>query len=1332
MFEVPLPFLTPEPLLPRTIQQQQLLCGEAWRLTWSADLDAAVRDGALVRTSVVAALEAELAVLPATRWRTTIDVAGTLFAVAVDGRDRRISLGSPRFATEQTLAWALRDQPQDIAPLLALVQDWHAASAEAAPRVVDSVAAASGLDALLSRHHAQWPALMRRLDQRARTLHAHTQAYRPPWMERASQDGLEACAQSAVLRIHLLRFVAALPSLDHDEVGHEVARLLREMLGNMASDSAQLRKDGGTGDRTPLPSWLETLCRAGWRILPLIPAFLLAKVTRAGVRKLASYFIAGQTVQEAGPTLTLLRETGRDATLDQLGELVVCEAEADTYAERVLALLDGVAALALGQRNTADLPRAHVSVKTSALCSDFNPDDADGTWLRVGPRLVKILLHAKKLGACIQLDAEHRSVRDLNLALLDRALTETPELHDWRDVGIVVQAYLRDAPQHLEAVLELARRRKLVMPVRLVKGAYWDAETTEAAANDHLAPQWLNKAETDVMFQLLTLRALDAADAFQLCVGSHNLRDHVFAHEARALLYPHAAPLEHQVLHQSYEALANALAQEGWTVRHYVPVGSLLVGMAYLVRRILENSSQVGVLTMARHGANLAALLEMPGNALHGHALDRDDLNTADPLDARPPFRNVAPVRLYLPAHRAALEAAFLQLRCVDLLPKDPVFPRHGPREECPSPSQPDRVLADIRMCAQPDVRPSVARALATPWLQWPAGPRAATLVRAAERLRLLRMDAAALVAAEAGKARAEALGDVDEAIDFLQFYAREALQLPANSQPLGVVAVVAPWNFPLAIPAGMVAGALAAGNAVMLKSAEQTPLCAEFLTLVLRDAGVPADAIQHMPGDGWEVSSVLVAHPLVHGCVFTGSVDVGLSIWQRMYHKGHGRAFHRVVTEMGGKNAILVTSTADLDEAVSGCLHSAFGHAGQKCSAASRILVDQRLMPAFRVRFGQAAAGLVLGKAETPGTRVNPVIREDERDRLREAAQQAVAEITALGGRVLVDRSQEQVDKAWTVGPVVLEFPDNQVPPISLAHREQFGPIVHLIPFDGLEDGVRLANQTPYALTGGVFSQSQRDIDFVISHLRCGNLYVNRAITGARVAIEPFGGFQLSGTGPKAGGHGYVQAFTYQPVTAAPLDAQTLQLIGNRCGQPGERQHAHAPELGPLAAIARTLATDGERTRVIPGQQTRTIWSLPRGLTLVLTGHKQPMPGTLAHARAAALMGNDVQVAALSDDAQATWTKLEPYAIERVADLARLTERLNVPHCATVILDGDATDFAPLVELVAQVPSEGRDLRLIVLGAQVLPSPVALLKLHSHARTIAVHTMRHGAPLVL
>ena len=1317
------------------------VAGRTWQLRWSADLSATVESSPAFERALAAAL-----VLPDGRtpgpWRAVIDVAGTLCALAVDPEAQQLTVGSPRFQAEQTLLFlldAVHVPETELAPLRAHVQAWHDASAERAPLLVDVAAANAGLDRLLARHEAHWPQVLGRMRQTAARVHSALASYQPSLEERLSLWGLDLCTRSAVLRIHVLRLVAALPALDHDEAGTEVVRLLRETLQWMADDSAQLRVQADLpDDATPLPLWAEWTCRLLRNLAGLVPALWLATATRRGVRLLARHFIAGETVAEAQPTLQALHQSGRSATLDQLGELVVCRAEAETYTVRVLELIDGVSQAFPGEkRNAAGLPLAHVSVKTSALCSDFNPDDPDGTWARVGPRLTRVLVHAQAKGACIQLDAEHRTVRDLNLEMLDRALTQTPALAAWADVGIVVQAYVRDAAEHLQAVVALARRRGVVMPVRLVKGAYWDAETTEAAAHDTLPPQWLNKAETDAMFQLLTLAALDAHDAVHLCLASHNLRDHAFAEEARAVLYPKARPVEHQVLHQSYEALSHAMTRQGWSVRHYVPVGSLLVGMAYLVRRILENSSQVGVLTLARHGADLPTLLRLPGEELAAGPIVRDAHLAADALGTLPPFRNVAPAELHLPGHRAALDAALaggpVVLGTLSTTAED----RHGPRESVASPSHPDRVLAEIRHAVQADVRPAVTRALRSSWLTTPAPTRSALLIRAAEHLRASRMDVAALVAHEAGKARAEALGDVDEAIDFLQFYAREALTLRPDQEPLGVVAVVAPWNFPLAIPTGMVAGALAAGNAVILKSAEQTPLCAELLVSWLHHAGVPTDAVQHLPGDGFSVGGPLVAHPLVTGAVFTGSLAVGTQVWRKMLRKGHGRTFHRVITEMGGKNAILVTATADLDEAIAASLRACFGHAGQKCSAASRILVDARVMPVFAQRFAQAAAEWTVGLAEAPGTRVNPVVSLDEQARLRDNAAEVCAEATALGGQVLVDRSLENVGDGWTVGPVVVQLPSLHVPQESLVHRELFGPIVHLLPFERLSLALDFVNASPYALTAGVFAQSQNTVARVTRAIRAGNVYVNRSVTGARVAIEPFGGFHLSGTGPKAGGTGYLSALTYRQAVGAALDPQAAWVL-----DPLQLPRKLAPVRAStpptdLHQLAAQLRHTGTPTRAIPGQSTHNDWTLPRGPTLVLAGRAEPLPRTLLHVSAAHAMDNPLHILTLSDAAHAVW-QAHPVAnapgvvVERVRDRGALDSALHDPGWATVVLDGDAMAFGPLVDTLCQVPEGGRDLRQLIVGAETPESPLEALQAHAHCRTVAVHTMRHGAALVL
>lgn len=1392
--------------LPCVLSLQAFVRGRNWLVRHSEDLrELLAAPDATVRPVVVRALEDALAAPGVGRWRTAIDLAGALVSVAVDETEGWILLGSPRFATEAALVHGarhtLRLDPAlraTLSDLEALVAGWRAARPDEAPLAIETCIARHQLDDVVQsaglRHRtgpgaAAWSLsherLLERTAARATALAPTLRAYQPTSLERLSQIGLDWNAQYAILRVHLLRFVAALPSLDHDRHGGEVVRLLAETLRRMMNDSGKARESHATGDRQALPGWMEAGAQTALRLVGRLPVVWVAALTRRSVRTLARIFIAGESIGTAWPALQRLRETGRDATLDPLGELVVSEAEADVYRDRVLELVHGLhQRYPDGETNGAGIERAHVSVKVSALCSDFDPDDPDGAWRRVGPRLLTILREAQRLHVFINLDAEHYHVRDLNLEMLRRALQD-PDLRTWTGVGLVVQAYLRDAAQHLEAVLTLVKSRGVRMPLRLVKGAYWDAETTEATAHDHVAPQFLNKSETDSMFQMLALRILANGPVAQLCVGSHNLRDHCFAHEARDLLYPGSPPVEHQALHMTYEALSTAMAQHGWAVRNYIPVGSLLVGMAYLVRRILENSSQVGVLTMARAGNDTGEAVIAPGRELcrlrDERQLVRDDLVQADSDADLPPFRNVAPVRLYLAEHRATFEAALLARKLLGAF--------QGEGQPCINPSNPQDVIGRIAMRRRADVDPAVQRARASQpaWGRLPVAQRAACLMRAAERMRVRRHDFAAVVALEAGKARGEALGDVDEAIDFLQFYGREAIRVETTTrvEPLGVVAVVAPWNFPLAIPCGMATAALVAGNAVLLKSAEQTPLIAELLVRLLHEVGVPDDVCQHLPGEGLEVGQPLTQHPEVDGVVFTGSRAVGTLLYRTLASTGR-----RAVTEMGGKNAVIVTANADLDEAVSGCLQAVYGHAGQKCSAASRILVDARILPQFVERFAGAVRDLQVGPATAPGTRVNPVISQEDQQRLREAVLACGQEAVAAGGRVLVDRSQESPVRrpeqpesdgraGFYVGPSAFLLPASAaLSPQSLAQRELFGPVVHVVPVADLDEAVRQFNATEYALTGGIYAQSQDDIDTLTDRLLCGNLYVNRPITGARVAVEPFGGFRMSGTGPKAGGRDYMPAFYRHPPAKPPepLDAETAAVLADLAHlEPGETAVHPQPwpdtssEAGMQTAVAvrdcllgRTdllsaealaaardvavaalrelpgLRADADRNRLIPGQDSFNRWSPARGPLLVLAGRRAPCPSTVAHVTAALACGNPVRVLACSAAAQRTWQTVaqlldagDRLALVPVRSGEVLADALADPQVATVVLDGTLEAWAPAMPLVATIAPGQAHLRAIH-GSEAVHDAGAMLRAHLHCRSFAVHTMRHGASLSL
>jgi RHH-type transcriptional regulator, proline utilization regulon repressor / proline dehydrogenase / delta 1-pyrroline-5-carboxylate dehydrogenase len=1023
-------------------------------------------------------------------------------------------------------------------------------------------------------------AVRRQLEALARLMHTH----RPSPVERLQNWFLQVATEDEALLRQVLRFVALLPSLRFDRSRREVMRALRESVRLLLRMQRAPHHRQWTRARL-LPLAAQAIALTA-RVFP--PRVVGAVIDRA-IGLMAARFIVPDTPTEVRARLEDLDRLGRDASLDQLGELVFMQEEADRYADAVIRLID-LAAAHYGSSadrrivNDAGIPRAHASVKLSALSTHFNPVDPEATAMEMRDRLTRILRHAKRRGAFLCFDAEHYAYRDLSLQVPAIVLAATPDLEDFSDFGFVVQAYLKDAVPFVEQVAALARQRGHRIQVRLVKGAYWDAETAEAAAHDVPAPTFWNKAETDIHFQQLVLHILKRSDILALAVGSHNLREHAFAEIARAQLHPHAPVIEHQVLHRTAEGLARALSAAGWVTRDYVPVGDLVVGIAYLVRRILENSSQVGILAQNRDGPSADAIASDPARGLSELMAQGEYVWDPAVRAVDEGFRPSPPVRLHLPPERVAFAAALASTAV-----------------NTPASVTPD----DVPHMVQRAVRGAEA------WRVWPVEARAAVLIRAAELLRTQRLALGALIVREGRKVWAEALADVDEAVDYLRFYARSADRwhtvLGDRLQPLGVAAVIAPWNFPLAIPCGMTAAALAAGDAVLLKPAEQTPTIGAALATLLHAAGVPPEALVFVPGDG-QVGAALVANAQVDLVAFTGSWEVGAQIFSTSA-RVPTRRLRRVIAETGSKNPIVVAASADLDSAIAGILHSAFGHAGQKCSACSRVIVDARLAHALAERLGKAAGELPVGRAEDPATQVNPVITTADAARLRAAAARAAAEVQATGGRVVVDTTGREAPSDH-VGPAVFLVREGVDPAqVPLANEELFGPIVHLMPFRTPEEAVRFANGVPYALTAGIFAQSAEDVDFFASRLDAGNLYINRPITAARVGIEPFGGFKRSGTGPKAGGDEYLLAFVEVVPCHPPTVASVVESI--------------------LHTSRRALAP--HRTVEIPGQRNWLVYDRPLGRGLVLAD----APAYFRHAVVAAALaaGNHVTIVAKDRD---------------------------------------------------------------------------------------------------
>ena len=452
---------------------------------------------------------------------------------------------------------------------------------------------------------------------------------------------------------------------------------------------------------------------------------------------------------------------------------------------------------------------------------------------------------------------------------------------------------------------------------------------------------------------------------------------------------------------------------------------------------------------------------------------------------------------------------------------------------ESTDPGTPSRIVAvaDCAGAAEANAAVAAATAVAPAWGETPAEERAAILVRAADLLRRHRLDLAALEVRECAKPWAEADGDVCEAIDFLEYYARQAVELERGPELLqvpgernamryvgrGVAAVIAPWNFPLAIPCGMTAAALAAGNAVVLKPAEQSPACGYALATALREAGVPAGAISCLPGFG-DAGEALVRDPGVHTIAFTGSSAVGLAIVRAAAETpAEQRHVKRVVSEMGGKNCVIVDADADLDEAVPAIVSSAFAYAGQKCSAAARVLAHESVAENFLERLVGATATLVVGQAESFGTDVPPVIEREARDRVERYAGEA-----ADAGR-LERPGPPGPEEGWFCTPAVA----HSLPPDSAVLTDEvFGPLLAVEQVASVEQALDLVEQSPFALTAGVFSRSPAVVEEVKRRVPVGNLYVNRGITGAKVGRQPFGGNRRSGIGSKAGGPDYLLQF--------------------------------------------------------------------------------------------------------------------------------------------------------------------------------------------------------------
>jgi RHH-type proline utilization regulon transcriptional repressor/proline dehydrogenase/delta 1-pyrroline-5-carboxylate dehydrogenase len=973
-------------------------------------------------------------------------------------------------------------------------------------------------------------ALDRRTLEIGRELFDRIGRGRRPWHRSWWDDRFMALTlDDPLVRVQLFRFIDALPALkDAGSIRRHLAEYLQE-----------------AGDAVPW--WLdlalklspEGATRAEW----------LAQAARTAAGVMARKFIAGATPGEALQTVRGLRRRKLAFTADLLGEAIISEAEADWYQRTCLAMIDeltGPLASApevplIDRDQHGPIPRVNLSLKLSSLTAHFEPIHAEASIERAAGRLRPILRAARERGAYVHVDMEQYAHRALTYELFRRVLAE-PEFRDWPDVGIVVQAYQPEAEAELQMLRDWVGSRGTPITIRLVKGAYWDYEVLSARRLGWPEPVYSEKWQSDASFERCTRFLLANHERLRPAFGSHNVRSisHALA-AAEAMGLPPSA-YELQTLHGMGDAIQAALVDRGHRVRVYSPYGALLPGMAYLVRRLLENTSNESFLKLssAAH-ARIDDLLRDPEEIGAMLTRTRRPKATRPPEAGEPPpFRNEPPTDFARAESRDAMRRALDQVRGqlgrdypliiagedVDTSPR---------RLTSPDPSHSSRAVGLTSMAGPEHAERAVAvaRAAQPAWGALPARDRAAVLVRTAAILRSRRFELAAWEVYECGKPWAEADADVAEAIDFCEFYAREIIRLaeprrrdvPGETNftehlPRGVAVIIPPWNFPLAIPTGMTVAALAAGNAAIVKPAEQSPVMSWHLARALLEAGLPPGVLAFLPGVGEEVGQALVKHPGVDVIAFTGSRDVGLLINRQGAETPPGQDHvKRVIAEMGGKNAIILDDDADLDEAVVGVIQSAFGYAGQKCSACSRVIALEGIYDAFLARLVEAARAVKVGPADDPETLVGPVIDADARRRILDHQRLAPTE-----GRIVYHGDPGPIaSQGFFVGPMIVA---DVAPEARIAQEEIFGPVLAVLNAMDLDDALRIANGTPYALTGGLYSRSPANIEKVRREFRVGNLYINRGITGALVDRQPFGGFKLSGIGTKAGGPDYLLEF--------------------------------------------------------------------------------------------------------------------------------------------------------------------------------------------------------------
>lgn len=850
-----------------------------------------------------------------------------------------------------------------------------------------------------------------------------------------------------------------------------------------------------------------------------------------GMRIMSKQFVMGRTIKEALKRAKKKEEQGYRYSYDMLGEAALTEADAERYFQAYAAAIEAIGTEAKEIGNMYAKPG--ISIKLSALHPRYQEAQQDRVLADLSPKLLSLAQMAKNHAIGLTVDAEESERLELSMDVIERVF-EDSSLAGWNGFGLAVQSYQKRAFYLLDWLAELARRNHRRIMVRLIKGAYWDSEIKKAqmlGLSDY--PVFTRKVFTDLSFQACAKKMLSMTDAIYPQFATHN----AYSVALILNLVGDYRDFEFQCLHgmgnELYEQVVPANCHN-IPCRIYAPVGSHEDLLPYLVRRLLENGANSSFVNrIVDESAPIADLVADPVQK-SADLLSKINRNIPLPTGIFLPERlnskgldlSDRSVRTHLQAQLSVMEP--FEWQTYPMIGEQTI--QTGTLKSVESP-QTKQIIGQSLPSTNDDLERALGEAeqAFASWSKTSVEERSACLLRFADLLEKNMTVCLAILCLEAGKTWSDAIGEVREAVDFCRYYAAQATKLlvepialrgytgetnTLSLHPRGPILCISPWNFPLAIFTGQIVAALVTGNCVLAKPAEQTPLIAFHAVQWMRAAGFPAGVIQLVPGSGSTVGAALVADPRIKGVIFTGSTQTANRIHQTLAKR---EEIIPLIAETGGQNAMIVDSSALLEQVTLDVMNSAFGSAGQRCSALRVLFVQEEVYQRMTELLKGAMSELVMGDPRWLSTDVGPVIDGDA----LEGLQMHVADLTKRCELIYQCTLPSSCQSGYFMPPTAIAIDH-----ISVLEKEVFGPVLHVIRFkrDQLDDVIAQINQTGYGLTLGIHSRLNSTIQYISERVHVGNCYINRNMIGAVVGLQPFGGEGLSGTGPKAGGPFYLQ----------------------------------------------------------------------------------------------------------------------------------------------------------------------------------------------------------------